>query len=145
MNFFDAMQTSSSGLTAQRIRMNLISSNLANANTTKTASGGPYKRKEPVFAAVPHEKGFNGVLQDTMDRSLSQVKVLNIVEDKRKPLTKYEPDSPEANAQGYIEIPNINVIEEMVNLMMASRSYEANVTAINATKKMAVKALEIGK
>lgn len=145
MNFFDALQTSASGLTAQRIRMNLISSNLANANTTKTESGGPYKRKEPVFAAIPHERAFTNVLQESMDKSLTQVKVLNIVEDKRKPLTRYEPDSPEANAQGYVEMPNINVIEEMVNMMMASRSYEANVTAINATKKMALKALEIGK
>jgi flagellar basal-body rod protein FlgC len=145
MNFFDAMQTSASGMTAQRIRMNLISSNLANVNTTRTEEGGPYKRKEPIFAAVPNENSFNNVLKNSMDSSLNQVKVLNIVEDKRKAISKYEPGHPEANEQGYVEMPNINVIEEMVNMMMASRSFEANIAAINASKKMAVKALEIGK
>jgi flagellar basal-body rod protein FlgC len=145
MNFFDALQTSSSGLTAQRIRMNLISGNLANINSTKTEDGGPYKRKEPVFAAVPLKKTFSDVLQNRMDNNLTEVKVINVTEDGRKPLTRYEPTHPHANADGYVEMPNINVIEEMVNLMMASRSYEANVTAVNATKKMAMKALEIGK
>jgi flagellar basal-body rod protein FlgC len=145
MNFFDAMQTSSTGLSAQRIRMNLISTNLANINTTETEGGGPYKRKEPVFAAVPNENSFNNVLNNTIDRDLTQVKVLNIVEDQRAPITRYEPGHPQANEQGYVSMPNINVIEEMVNLMMASRSYEANVAAINATKKMALKALEIGR
>jgi flagellar basal-body rod protein FlgC len=145
MNFLDAMQTSSTGLSAQRIRMNLISSNLANVNTTKTENGGPYKRKEPIFAAVPAEKSFGCILNNTMDKDLTQVKVLNIVEDQRLPITRYEPGHPQANEQGYVSMPNINVIEEMVNLTMASRSYEANVAAINATKKMALKALEIGR
>ena len=145
MNFLDALQTSSSGLSAQRVRMNLISSNLANVNTLKTEDGGPYKRKEPVFAAVPMEKSFQNVVRDKMNEHLNEVKVVNIVEDQREPLSKYDPGHPEADEQGYVKMPNINVIEEMVNMMMASRSYEANVTAVNATKKMAMKALEIGR
>jgi len=145
MDFLDALQTSSSGLTAQRIRMNLISSNLANINTTRTREGGPYKRKEPVFAAVPFEKTFNGILKSRIKGTLSEVKVIDITEDKRKPISKYDPHHPDADEKGYVAMPNINVIEEMVNMMMATRSYEANVMAINATKKMALKALEIGK
>lgn len=145
MNFLDALKTSSSGLTAQRIRMNLISGNLANVNTTRTAEGGPYKRKDPMFAAVPMEKSFQNIMKSKLDSHLSEVKVVDVVEDQRKPLSKYDPNHPDANDKGYVQMPNINMVEEMVNMMTASRSYEANVTAINATKKMALKALEIGK
>ena len=145
MNFLDTLQTSSSGLTAQRIRMNLISSNLANVNTLKTEEGGPYKRKEPVFAAVPMENSFHNIVRDKMNAHLNEVQVIKVVEDKRDPISKYDPGHPEADEQGYVKMPNINVIEEMVNMMMASRSYEANVAAVNATKKMAMKALEIGR
>ena len=145
MNFLDALQTSSSGLSAQRIRMNLISSNLANVNTIRSEDGGPYKRKEPVFAAVPMEKTFQNIVRDKMNEHLNEVKVVSVVEDQRQPISKYEPGHPAADKEGYIKMPNINVIEEMVNMMMASRSYEANVAAVNATKKMAMKALEIGR
>ena len=145
MNFLDALQTSSTGLSAQRTRMNLISGNLANANTTKTAAGGPYKRKDAVFAAVPKENAFQDIVQRKMGENLTEVKVVKIVEDQRPPISKYDPGHPDADEKGYVQMPNINVIEEMVNMMMASRSYEANVTAVNATKSMAMKALEIGK
>ena len=144
MNLFDALQSSSTGLSAQRVRMNLIAGNLANANTTRTEEGGPYKRKEPVFAAVPMKNSFNDVLQSRLNQNLTEVNVIDIVEDQRKPISKFEPGHPDADPQGYVQMPNINVIEEMVNMMTASRSYEANVSAINATKKMALKALEIG-
>jgi flagellar basal-body rod protein FlgC len=145
MNFLDALRTSSSGLTAQRTRMDLISGNLANLNTTRTDGGGPYKRKDAVFEAIPIEKNFQSHFKSAVDRVASEVKVVEIVEDQAKPLSKYDPSNPESDENGYVAMPNINVIEEMVNMMLASRSYEANVAAINATKKMALKALEIGK
>ena len=144
MNLMDALHMSSSGLSAQRIRMNLISSNLANVNTTRTKGGGPYKRKDPIFAALPMEKSFNEVLKNSFDNHLNEVQVIDVKEDNRKPVSKYEPTHPDANDKGYVLMPNVNVMEEMVNMMMATRSYEANVTAISATKKMALKALEIG-
>lgn len=145
MNFLDALQTSSTGLAAQRLRMNLISSNLANISTTRTAKGGPYQRKEPVFEAVQKEGGFHDQLSSKMRSGVTDVKVSEILEDGRPPLTRYDPHHPDADKKGYVAMPNINVMEEMVNMMMASRSYEANVAAVNATKKMALKALEIGK
>ena len=145
MNLMDALHMSSSGLSAQRIRMNLISSNLANVNTTRTKDGGPYKRKDPVFAALPMEKSFGDVFKKTIDSHLNEVQVVDIKEDQRKSVSKYEPNHPDADEKGYVSMPNVNVMEEMTNMMMATRSYEANVTAITATKKMALKALEICK
>ena len=145
MNFFDALHTSSSGLSAQRIRMNVISSNLANANTTRTPEGGPYKRKDVLFAAQPQGESFKRMLQSRMHSALSGVKVAGVVEDGRPPEMKFDPGHPDANEEGYVPTPNINVIEEMVNMISATRSYEAGVSAINASKKMALKALEIGR
>ena len=145
MNLMDALHMSASGLSAQRIRMNIISSNLANVNTTRTEDGGPYKRKDPVFAAMPKENSFSDVLKSKYDDHLSEVKVIEVKEDNRSPLSKYDPSHPDADKKGYVLMPNINVMEEMVNMMMATRSYEANVAAISATKKMALKALEIGR
>jgi flagellar basal-body rod protein FlgC len=145
MGFFDALTTSSSGLSAQRLRMNLISANLANINTTRTASGGPYQRKEPVFAADPQGSSFKTILDSKMAKTPESVKVVDIVTDKRPPILKYDPDHPDADEEGYVALPNINIVEEMVNMMSASRSYEANVSAIKATKNMVLKAMEIGR
>ena len=145
MNFLDALQISSSGLTAQRERMNVISSNLANANTTRTPQGGPYIRKDVVFASCPVRQSFQDVLSSRMARNFSEVKVAGIVNDPRPFITKYDPQHPDADEKGYVIMPNISLIREMVNMMSATRSYEANVTAINATKSMALKALEIGR
>lgn len=145
MGFFDALTTSSSGLSAQRLRMNLISANLANINTTRTASGGPYQRKEPVFAAESSGSTFKHILDSKMAKTPEAVKVVDIVTDKRPPILKYDPDHPDADEEGYVALPNINVVEEMVNMMSASRSYEANVSAIKATKNMLLKAMEIGR
>ena len=145
MNFFDALQTSSSGLSAQRVRMNVISSNLANANTTRTPEGGPYKRKDVLFAAQSPGASFKSMLQSHMSSALSQVKVAGVVEDKRPPEMKFDPSHPDADENGFVAMPNIKVIEEMVNMISATRSYEAGVSAINASKKMALKALEIGR
>jgi len=145
MNFFDAIQTSSSGLTAQRVRMNLISRNLANVNTTRTASGEPYRRKDAVFAATGTPTSFRQELRNQLATPGAEVKVIGIVEDQRPALVKYDPGHPEADAKGYVKLPNINVIEEMVNMMSATRSYEANIKAVQASKSMAMKALEIGR
>jgi flagellar basal-body rod protein FlgC len=133
MNFLDALHTSSSGLSAQRLRMNVISKNLANVNTTRTAEGGPYRRQEAIFATREGDDDFHSQLR------------AQIVEDTRPPTLKYEPQHPDADAKGYISVPNINMIEEMVNMMSATRSYEANVNAIKTTRDMANKALEIGR
>ena len=145
MNFIDALQISASGLTSQRLRMNVVSSNLANSHTTRTPEGGPYKRKDVVFSAKPLETSFQRMMKSQINEKLSEVKVVGVIEDPRPPVIKYDPQHPDADEKGYISLPNINVVEEMVNMMSATRSYEANVTAVNATKRMALKALEIGK
>ena len=145
MNFFNALRVSSSGLTAQRIRMNLAANNLANINTTKTPEGGPYRRKDVVFASQPLEKSFGDTLNSRMTGKLSEVRVAGIIDDPRPPHTKHDPQHPDADENGYVKTPNIKLMEEMVNMLSATRSYEANVTAIKATKDMALKALDIGK
>jgi flagellar basal-body rod protein FlgC len=145
MDFFDAIHASSSGLSAQRLRMNLISGNLANVNTTRTRGGGPYRRKEAVFAARPLEESFRKILADRQKKQLSIVEVDRVIEDSNSPVMKYDPQHPDADEKGYVAMPNINVMEEMVNMISATRGYEANVTALKAAKNMASTALEIGK
>jgi flagellar basal-body rod protein FlgC len=144
MDFFDALHTSSTGLSAQRLRMNLISGNLANIHTTRTKDGGPYRRKEPIFAAQAQDTSFKRILDLQDADNLPKVKVLEIIEDRRKPFLKHDPNHPDADAEGYVSLPNINLMEEMVNLISATRSYEANITAVKAAKEMAMKALDIG-
>jgi flagellar basal-body rod protein FlgC len=144
MDFFDALHISSSGLAAQRLRMNLISANLANINTTHTKAGGPYRRKDPVFAAQAPASSFHEMLRNRQKEFQKEVAVVGIVEDLRPPIEKYDPTHPDANAKGYVAMPNINLMEEMVNMISATRSYEAGVTAIQSAKDMALKALEIG-
>ncbi len=127
---------SASGLEAQRIRMNIIASNLANAQSTHTPDGGPYRRKDVVFSEV---------LDNAMENNASAVEVREIVEDRRPFQVVFDPQHPDANEEGYVQLPNVNLLEEMVNMISASRSYEANVTAVNSAKTMAQKALEIGR
>jgi len=146
MSMFDSMEISSSGLSAQRIRMKTISSNIANVNTTRTPGGGPYRRKEAIFAALPSHKSFQQeLISRQKDDGTRHVKVVGIAEDGRAPKMKYDPRHPDANEEGYVEMPNIDVVEEMTNMMVAKRSFEANIAALNATKNMIGKALEIGK
>lgn len=145
MDFFHSIQTSASGLSAQRLRMNLISGNLANVNTTRTEGGGPYRRKEAIFSARPVNSSFNTILTDRLKSQFSGVRVQEIFEDRAAPLKKYHPSHPHAGKDGYVAMPNINPMEEMVNMISASRGFEANVTAIKAAKEMALKALEIGR
>ncbi|OGG99794.1 MAG: flagellar basal body rod protein FlgC [Candidatus Lambdaproteobacteria bacterium RIFOXYD1_FULL_56_27] len=145
MSLFDAMEISSSGLSAQRTRMKVISSNIANVNTTRTPGGGPYRRKEVIFGALPQAKSFMEELRtQEKDQGAREVKVLGVVEDSRPPKMKYDPSHPDANEEGYVALPNVDIVEEMTNLMVSKRSYEANLAAINATKNLIAKSLEIG-
>jgi flagellar basal-body rod protein FlgC len=126
--------------------MNILSSNLANAQTTKTTEGGPYRRKDVVFSAIGADnKPFGELLDEDFGTELKKVKVVEIHEDQRAPRRVYDPSHPHASEDGYVDMPNIETMTEMVNMIAATRSYEANVTAINNAKAMANKALEIGR
>lgn len=140
----DAMMISSSALTAQRTRMNLIASNLANALTTRTPEGGPYKRKDAMFATMPTEKNsFASMLDKKNQPDAPGVEVMGIMEDHNSPRLQHEPGHPDANAQGYVAYPNVNVVEEMTDMISATRSYEANVTAAKASMSMQMKSMEL--
>ncbi len=145
MSFMKSMDISASALTAQRMRMDVISENIANANTTRTANGGPYRRR---IAVLSQNEGsvFSQYLNDARDAVLGNgVQVSAIVEDNSPFIMNYDPTNPDADANGYVAMPNVDIVTEMLDMMSATRSYEANVTALNATKNMAVKALEIGR
>jgi flagellar basal-body rod protein FlgC len=144
-DFFSSMRVSASGLDAQMKRMNTISSNIANAETTRTAEGGPYRRKDPVMAATADRESFGEILANEMDEQVQGVMVQEIAEDARPPRLVYNPSHPDADTDGYVAMPNVNPVEEMANMISAQRSYEANVTSMNAAKSMAQKALEIGR
>jgi flagellar basal-body rod protein FlgC len=139
LGVFSALEISASGLSAERVRMNTVASNLANARTTRTDAGGPYKRLDPVFEALPLEKG------TIAKGGASLVHVRQVVEDQRPGMMVYEPGHPDANPAGYVEYPNVNAVEEMVNMITASRAYEAGVTSIETVKSMARSAIDIGK
>jgi flagellar basal-body rod protein FlgC len=143
IGIFSAMEVSASGLSAERTRMNTIASNLANSHTTRTANGGPYKRIDPVFEAELLDK--THASGNSASGAVSLVKVNRIVEDSRPGQMVYEPGHPDANKQGYVEYPNVNVVEEMVNMLQASRAYEAGVTSIESVKGMAKSAIDIGR
>ena len=139
---FSALEVAASGLSAERTRMNTIASNLANARTTRTAEGGPYKRLDPVFEAT--QLG-GGVVGGPNESAVSLVTVPRIQQDTRDPQLVYEPGHPDADAKGYVRYPNVNVVEEMVNMITASRAYEAGVTSVESIKAMAKSALGIGR
>ncbi len=145
MGFFNAMDTAASGLTAQRLRLDVISQNMANVNTTRTADGGPYKRKAVIFEQVQNENSFSSILKQKKQNGGNGVRVARVVEDETQGPLVYDPTHEDANAQGYVEMPNVNTVDEMVNMISASRSFEANVTSFNTMKSMFAKALEIGK
>ena len=145
MDFSTGLRISASGLSAQRMRMNTISSNIANINTTRTPEGGPYRRKDVVFEAMPDAKNFGELVTSAPDDNLQRVQVTDVHVDQNAVDLRYEPDHPDANEEGYVAYPKINMMEEMANMMQATRSYEANVAAIQASKEMALGALEIGR
>ena len=136
-----------SGLKAENLRMNVIANNIANANTTRTQEGGPYQRMRTVFAPrVDASREFAPLLSTmTKDGIPMGVRVTSIQKDTSPPRMVFDPGHPDANAEGYVAMPNVNVVNEMVDLISASRAYEANVTAMNAAKSMALKALDIGR
>ena len=134
MDFFTALNISSSGLSAERTRVNIASSNLANAETTRTVEGGPYRRLDPVFQAIDAGEGGGGP---------QAVAVAKIVSDPTAGKKIYSPGHPDADPEGFVVLPNVNPVHEVVNLLSASRGYEANSTAVDTLKQMATRALEI--
>ena len=142
MNVGSLFAVSASALQAQRMRMDLISGNLANAQTTQTPGGGAYRRRDVVLESMPLGDSFADLLSG--DSPAEGVHVRDVVHDRRPPRRVYDPDHPHAGAEGYVEYPNVNIVAEMVDMMAATRAYEANVTAMNATKRMVQAALEIG-
>ena len=133
----DLFKVSASALEAHRIRMNTIASNMANAQSTKTEKGGPYVKKNVVFEVMP--------IKDGKNKGLEGVNVAGVVEENKPPVSVYDPGHPDADEKGYVKMPDINVIEEMVNMMMALRAYESNVKAFNISKSMFQKSLAIGR
>lgn len=145
MDFMSALDISASGMKAQRTYMNVISMNLANVKTTRTSEGGPYHRKSVAFAATPIANPFDKAMQSAEDRELKGVTVRGIITDKRPMKRVLEPGHPDADKEGYVSYPDINVVEEMANMITTMRSYEANVQAIQDTKAMFNKALLIAR
>lgn len=144
MAFLKSMDISASALSAQRVRMDVIAENLANITTTRTANGQPYRRRYVVFQQREDEVSFSSLLDRAQARSNgSGVRVSEIREDESPFKLDYNPEHPDANAEGYVQLPNVDLAVEMIDMMAATRSYEANVTAMNAIKSMATKALEI--
>ena len=141
MEFLAALRICGSGLAAQRAKMDVIVSNLANVNTTRTPEGGPYKRKAIVFSANPLESNFDDDLAD----ALRMVTVEGVVEDKKNIKMIFDPNHPDANKKGFVAMPGIDTIVEMSDMIITNRAYEACVTAFDATKNMALRALELGK
>lgn len=141
MDFLTSFRVTASALEAQRLRLNMIAENVANAQTTRTVEGGPYRRRDPVFAAKP----FDEMLSLEQQAGSTGVSVERIHVDERPPRLQFDPNHPDANADGYVAMPNVDVVTETVNMMSATRAYESNVAVMNASKAMALKALEIGR
>lgn len=145
MSAFSGMNISASGMTAQRLRMDIISQNIANVNTTRDEKGQPYRRKAVVFSEKDASP-FQEIFMRTAGVVGNGVKVNRIVEDDMTAMRKvFDPHHPDSDEEGYVSYPNVNIVQEMTDLIDATRSYEANVTAFNATKNMALKGLEVGK
>ena len=143
MDIFTSLNISASALKAQRVRLDTISSNMANAETTRTPEGGPYRRKMVVFE--PTQVSFSDHLSAKEKKALNGVQVSQILTENSEPRLIFDPSHPDANAEGYVALPNIDLLKETADMMLATRAYEANITTIKSAKRMALKALEIGK
>lgn len=143
MAFLDSLNISGSALTAARLRMDIISQNIANQNTTRTEAGGPYRRKMVVYQTV--EANFESMLKDEINKEVGGVKVAQIVEDQTPFTPVYNPSHPDADENGYVYMPNVDPVQETLDFMETTAMYNANLTALEAIKNMALKALEIGK
>ncbi len=141
MNLSDVSDLAVAGLDAQRMRMTVTASNLANADSTRTPGGGPYRRRDPVFRAEPLDRSFAGAL----DRRLQTVRVTRIETDSRPPVLRYQPGHPDADESGFVAAPRVNVVEEMSNLISASRSFEANLVILRKVREIGQAALAIGR
>ncbi|MDL2217013.1 flagellar basal body rod protein FlgC [Desulfovibrio sp. OttesenSCG-928-M14] len=145
MDFMTALDMGASALSAERTHINIISMNLANAKTTRTQDGGPYRRRSVVMESIPVDASFKKQMESALSKELRGVRVQAIAVDQRPHKLVYEPGHPDANADGYVAYPDINVVEEMAALMTAQRGYEANVTTVDTIKQMYNKALEINR
>lgn len=143
MDFLNTFKISGSAMRAQSRRLDTVSSNLANIETTSTPEGGPYKKKSVYFQSTP--LSFKDQLDGNLRRATQGVEVKKIVEDKTPPRKVYNPSHPDADGEGYVAMPNVNHMEEMVDMMSATRSYQANATVVKSAKRMALKALELGR
>jgi flagellar basal-body rod protein FlgC len=143
MSLFGLMSVSASGMAAQRQRAELLVENLANAETTRTPEGGPYRRKDAVFQTEPQASPFSAVFQASLDPPASGVSVADVVVDDREPERRYLPGHPDADTNGYVAFPRINPAEDMVDLMGASRGYQANVAAMSAVKDMIHRSIDL--
>lgn len=145
MDLLKCMDIAASGMNAQRTRLNVIAMNLANANTTKTQNGTPYRRKTSIFQTAPISESFQDELNNSLDNKVYGVEVSKIVSVPGDLKKIFDPSNPDADKNGYVYMPNVNLVEEMVNMLNANRSYEANASAIKTAKDMALQALNIGK
>ncbi len=145
MDFLSSLNISGSGLTAQKLRMDVISQNIANAEVTRTETGSPYRRKMVVLSSINGSGSFRDALDQATKVKTSGVQVQSVIEDQSALVPVYNPSHPDADEEGYVMLPNVNTAQEMIDMLGASRAYEANVTAFNATKAMVLKALEIGR
>lgn len=143
MSLFSLLSVSASGMAAQRERAALLVENLANAETTRTPEGGPYRRKDVVFSSDPVSSPFASVFETEIGAAGTGVTVSEVIEDTRSPEKRYQPGHPDADAEGYVAFPRLNPAEDMVDLMGATRSYQANVAAISAVKSMIQNSLEL--
>jgi len=145
MSLLSALSVSASGMSAQRQRTELLVENLANAETTRTPEGGPYRRKDAVFESDPSASQFSSLFESEMNQGGVGVRVSQVMTDTRDPIKRYMPGHPDADKDGYVAFPNMNPAEDMVDLMGASRNYQANVSAVSAVKDMIQKSLELFK
>ncbi|MBM75987.1 MAG: flagellar basal body rod protein FlgC [Proteobacteria bacterium] len=140
MNILDTLRVSSSGMVSQRIRLQAIASNIANAESTRTAEGTPYRRKMPVFSAISVDD-----FGSSLEQALKRVEVVDIEESQEEFPVVYNPGHPDADADGYVELPNVKILHEMVDMMTATRTYEANTAAVETTYQLATLALELSR
>ena len=145
MSLFSTLSVSASGMSAQRTRAELLAENLANAETTRTPEGGPYRRKDALFTSSPQTSPFSAIFQTEMGSGVNGVEVADVVQDTREGIKRYMPGHPDADKDGYVEFPRVNPAEDMVDLLSASRGYQANVAAMSAIKDMIAQSINLMK
>ena len=147
MDLFKIFSLSGSGMAAQRSRMTVVAGNMANSETTRTPEGGPYRRRDIIFQSAPADGEFSSELDKLSERDNDPqgVEVVGVKQSSRPPRKLFDPHHPDADSEGYVALPNINAMEEMVDMMSAVRSYEANLATYNTTKSLIRKILDIGR